>query len=75
MASDSDNPGTQGYEAGKSGESSESNPHGDDSVSGRMFDITTDVVTGNVGDRTQSQDKDASDWDAGHEAGSKDREE
>ena len=70
---DKDNPGTKGYDAGKRGDSADSNPNKDTSVTGRMFDITTDVISGNAGNRTQSQDKAASDWDAGHKAGSEDR--
>ncbi len=73
MANNTKNPSDEGYDAGKSGVPADSNPHRDDSVSGRMFDILTDVGTANMGDRVQTQDKNADDWDKGHEAGSEDK--
>jgi hypothetical protein len=67
-----DNPSNEGYNAGKGGASSDDNPHSRGPAS-RMFDVTADVLSANVGKINQTADKNESDWEAGRQAGERDK--
>lgn len=66
------NPSTEGYNAGKGGASSRDNPHSRGPAS-RIFDVTADVLTGNLGNINQTNDQNERDWEAGRQAGERDR--
>jgi hypothetical protein len=73
MADNQSKASKEGYAAGKSGKSADSNPYKNDTPSGRMFDIVGDVITGNAANRTQENDKNSKDWSSAHGAGGKDK--
>jgi hypothetical protein len=63
----------EGYESGSKGESSDTDPYKNDSVSGRMASIVGDVLTGNVANHTQEQDNKSEAWQGGHNAASEEK--
>jgi len=58
----------QGFEAGTRGESKSSNPY-DSGIGGRAIDIVADVVSGGTAGQVAQTDRNTSDWNAGHDAG------
>lgn len=67
-----DTPSNEGYNAGKGGASADDNPHSRGPAS-RMFDVTADVLTGTLGRINETNDKKERDWEAGRQAGERDR--
>jgi hypothetical protein len=63
-------PGTEGYNAGKDGASANDNPYSRGPAS-RTFDVIADVLTGNAGNINQTNDQSERDWEAGRQAGEK----
>ena len=66
------NPSEKGYGDGKAGKPAD-NPHKSEGVLSRAFDITADVISGNAGNITQTNDKNAKAYDDAHKAGEADR--
>ncbi len=74
MANNYEKESKEGYDAGKRGDSADSNPHKNDTITGRMVSIIGDVLTGNALDSTQEQDRQSDAWKGSHDAGKADRE-
>lgn len=58
----------EGYDSASKGESADTDPYKNDSVTGRMGSIIGDVLTGNVANQTQEQDNKSDAWQGGHNA-------
>jgi ribosome modulation factor len=61
----------KGYSDGISGKEN-SNPH-DRGVLSRSFDVVADVVSGNAGNITQTNDQHHSDYESGYKAGTENK--